>query len=80
VITHPFLQQGGLIKKETTKRLICFGVDGAYFFQGCCIGMTFQLKEKYVPYMMGLHYMAHRTNLVQVLLNLPMVAKLEKLL
>jgi len=29
VITHPFMQQGGLIKKETTKRLICFGVDGA---------------------------------------------------
>ncbi len=27
--------------------------------------------------MMGQHYMAHRTNLVQVLLNLPMVAKVE---
>jgi hypothetical protein len=60
--------------------LICFGADGASFFQGCGIGMTFQLKEKYVPYMMGQHYMAHRTNLVQVLLNLPMVAKVEDLL
>jgi hypothetical protein len=42
--------------------------------------MTFRLKEKYVLYMMGQHYMAHRTNLVKVLLNLPMVAKVEDLL
>jgi hypothetical protein len=43
--------------------------------------MTFQLKEKYVPYMMGQHCMAQRMNLVvQVLLNLSMVAKLEHLL
>jgi hypothetical protein len=37
--------------------------------------MTFQLKEKFAP------CMAHRTNLiVQILSNLPMVAKLEDLL
>jgi hypothetical protein len=40
-----------------------------------------QLKEKYFRYMMGQHYMAHRTNLVvQALSNLLMVVKLEKLL
>jgi hypothetical protein len=80
VITHPFMQQGGLTQKERTKRLICFGVDEASFFQGYCIGMTFQFKEKYVPYTMGQHYITYRTNLVQVLLNLPMVAKVEDLL
>jgi hypothetical protein len=70
-----------LTQEETTKRLICFGADGASIFQGCHTGMTFQLKEKFVPYMMGQHCMAHQTNLaIQVLSNLPMVAKLEDLL
>jgi hypothetical protein len=62
-------------------RLICFNVDGASIFQGYYIGMTFQLKEKFALYMMGQHCMAHKTNLaIQVLSNLPMVAKLEDLL
>ncbi len=70
-----------MIQEETTKRLICFGADGASIFQGCHTGMTFQLKEIFFPYMMGQHCMAHQTNLaIQVLLNLPMVAKLEDLL
>jgi hypothetical protein len=43
--------------------------------------MITQLKEEYSPYMMGQHYMAHRTTLVvQALSNLLMVVKLEKLL
>ncbi len=58
--------------------LIYFGVDGAFFFLGYDIGAMSQLKDKHVPYMMGQHSMAHRTNLVvQVLSNLPMVTKLE---
>jgi hypothetical protein len=70
-----------LIQEETTKGLICFGANGASIFHSCCIGVTFQLKEKFVPCMMGQHCMAHKTNLViQVLSNVPMVAKLEDLL
>jgi hypothetical protein len=43
--------------------------------------MTFQLKEKYFPYMMVQHYMAHRMNVVvQGLSNLPIVVKLEDFL
>jgi hypothetical protein len=43
--------------------------------------MTFQLKEKYYPYMMGQYCMTHEMNLdVQLLSNLPMVAKLEDFL
>jgi len=49
--------------------------------QGCCIKVITQLKEKYFPYMMGQHYMAHRTKVVvQAFLDLPMVVNLEKLL
>jgi hypothetical protein len=68
-----------LIQKETTKRLICFGVNGASIFQGCPTSVM--VKEKFAPCMMVQHCMAHQTNLVvQVLSNLPMVAKSEDLL
>jgi hypothetical protein len=81
IIVQALMQQRGLTQKKITKRLICFGADGASIFQGCRTRMTFQLKEKFVPYMMGQHCMAHRMNLVvQVLSNMPMVAKLENLL
>jgi hypothetical protein len=81
MIVQSLMQQNGLIQGKTSKRLVCFGVNGASIFQGCCIRMITQLKEKYSPYMMGQHYMAHRTNLVvQALLNLRMVVKLEELL
>ncbi len=81
VITQAFMQQGGLTQEETTKRLICFGIDGASIFQGCRTKVTFQLKEKFVPYMVGQYCMAHRTNLaILILSNLHMVAKLKDLL
>lgn len=70
--------QGGLTQEERTKRLICFGANGASLFQDCHTRVTFQLKENYAPYMMGQCCMAHKMNLdVQVLSNLHMVAKLE---
>jgi hypothetical protein len=69
IIIQALMRQGGLIQEESMKRLIS---------QGCHTARTFQLKNKFVPYMMGQHCMAHRTNLViQVLSNLPMVARLE---
>jgi hypothetical protein len=81
MIVQSLMQQRGLIQEKTFKRFVCFGVDGAFVFQGCCIKVITQLKEKYFPYMMGQHYMAHKTNLVvQVFSNLLMVVKLEELL
>jgi len=75
------MQQRGLTQEETMKRLICFGANGASIFKGYCTRVTFQLKEKFAPYMMGQHCMAHWTNFaIQVLSNLPIMAKLENLL
>jgi hypothetical protein len=59
IVTQTFMQQGGLTQEETTKRFICFGVNGASIFQGYHTSMTFQLKEKFSPCMMGQHCMAH---------------------
>jgi hypothetical protein len=70
-----------LIQEELAKKLICFGVYGAFLLPSYHTRVTFQLKEKYVPYMMGQHCMAKRMNfVVQALSNLTMVAKLEDLL
>jgi hypothetical protein len=69
IIIQALIRQGGLTQEESTKRL---------YFQGCHTVMTLQLKDKFVPYMMGQYCMAHKTNLVvQVLSNRPIVAKLE---
>jgi hypothetical protein len=77
VIVQALMQQRGLTQEETTNRLICFDVDGTSIFQGYYTKVTFQLKDKFVPYMMGQHCMAHWMNLaIQILSNLPM-AKLE---
>ncbi len=45
IIIQALMQQGGLTQEERTKRLICFGVNGASIFQGCHTRMTFQLRK-----------------------------------
>ncbi len=81
MITKSLMQQQKLTQEKTIDHPICFSAKGASFFQSYRIIVITQLKEKYFLYMMGQHYMAHRTNLdVQALSNLPMAARLEELL
>lgn len=71
---------GGLVDSIVAERLVCFGTDGVYVFQGCRSNVTQQLKEQDAIFMPGFHCMAHHTNLlVEPLSNLPMVSKLEAL-
>ena len=72
------LHHSGLLQLEVAKRLICFWANGALVFQGSRNGVIVQMKEHVAPFMFGIHYMAHRTNLaVEPLSNLPIVAKIE---
>jgi hypothetical protein len=82
MISTTLSYHGGLDSEgSVAKKLICFGADGVAVFQGARSGVTSQLIEKHAPYLMGVHYMSHRTNLaVQALSNLPMVTKIESLL
>ncbi len=74
-------QYGGLLEFELASKLISFGANGVSIFQGAKIGVTTQLKEKFSPYMLGVHCVAHRTNLViQTLSKLPLVSKIETML
>jgi hypothetical protein len=65
---------GGVPRDQIAQKLICFGVDGVNVFQGTMSGVAKQIKENYVPHSIGVHYMAHSTNLVvQTLSILPLV-------
>ncbi len=75
------LQYGGLLEFNLASKLISFSVDGVLIFQGAKSGVTTQLKNKFAPYMLGVHYVAHQTNpVVQTLSKLPMVSKIELML
>jgi hypothetical protein len=60
------------------ENFIWFGGYGTFILQGYHTKVTFQLKDKHFPYMMGQHYMANKINLVVLVFsNLLMVSKLE---
>jgi hypothetical protein len=44
--------------------LIYFGANGVNVFEGTKNGVTKKIKENYAPHSIGVHCMAHRTNLV----------------
>jgi hypothetical protein len=58
--------------------MVCFGVDGVVVFEGKHKGMFSQLKDMEVFHMVGVHCVAHRTNLViKILSFFPMVSRSE---
>jgi hypothetical protein len=58
VIVKSLLLYGGLLEFDLALKLICFGVDGVMMFQGSKTKVTVQLKEKHVPFLLGVHYVA----------------------
>ena len=63
VILKACATEGTLDGQALAKKLVCFGADGVNIFEGCCTGATTQLKENYVPFMVGIHCCAHQVNL-----------------
>jgi len=76
-----FITYGGLIDKQIFEHLICLGADGVSTFQGVRSRVSALIRMQQTPFLIGIHYIAHRTNLeVQSLFSTPMVSKLEDLL
>jgi len=44
-------------------QLVSFGVDGVFVFQSVNTSVTMQLHNGYASHMVGVHYIAHYTNL-----------------
>jgi hypothetical protein len=45
-------------------RFMTFGTDGVSTFQGIRLGVTWQIYNAWAPHSMGVHCMAHKTNLI----------------
>lgn len=71
---------GGLSREDIAKKCVCVGCDGASVLQGCRSGVCMQLELSYAPFMVGIHCMAHRTNLAgRILSDVQLVSKIEAL-
>ncbi len=78
VIMNFMMKGGELSKVKLSKKLVCFGVDGVNVFQGSKIGVTKRIKNSWGPFSMGVHYVAHYTNLiVQSQRDLTIITKIK---
>ncbi len=72
---------GELLVEKCGSWWVCISCDKKFVFQGNYIKVTFQLKSHVTPFLIGVHCMAHRTNLVVVMLSkLPLVSCIEFML
>jgi hypothetical protein len=55
---------GGLNFKKLGAKFVSMGYDGSIVFQGVKIGVTTQMKENVVPFLMRIHFLIHQNNLV----------------
>jgi hypothetical protein len=58
----------GLIKGQLTFQWIYLVCDDDFAFQGHCMGVLAQVKDNLALYLINVHYMAHQTNLVAMVL------------
>jgi hypothetical protein len=58
------MKYGGLFQGQIIEHLVCLRVDSAFTFQRVKFGIIGLMKIKQTPFSIGIHYMAHRTNLV----------------
>jgi hypothetical protein len=50
---------GGLSAKQLGTKLISMGYNGSNVFEGAKVGVTTQMKENVVPFMMAIHCFVH---------------------
>ncbi len=55
---------GGLTREDVAKRLLCFGANGTSIFSQWETRVTRQIKDVWAPFSMGVHCVAHKSNLV----------------
>ncbi len=64
LILKSLMEHGGLTTKHVVSKFTCFGSDKVVVFISIHTGVITQLKSKKTPFIIGVHYMAHCTNLV----------------
>jgi hypothetical protein len=80
IVIMEALQKGGLNPTFVFQKLFCFGVNGVSTFRGTKIGVIKQINTKYVPFSIGVHYIARRCNLTfKTLSTLGIVSSMKDL-
>jgi hypothetical protein len=75
------VEYGGLGLEKLVGKLINIRCDGNSVFYNHKSRVTLHFKEKVAPFVIEVHYFAHKTNFIIVtLLNVPLVHQLELLL
>jgi hypothetical protein len=60
---------GGLWLEKIVGKLVIISCDNNSVFQGHRTMMTLQFKDKVAPFVTKIHYLAHNTNLVLIILS-----------
>jgi len=80
LVTKSMKDSLGMTSMVIAKKLVCLGADGASIMQGQHNGLCVRLQTSIAPYMLGIHCMAHRTNLAfKIVSNFEEVSKVETL-
>jgi len=53
-----------VVTNESSKKFLCYGDDGMNVFQKGKTRVKNQIKDSWAPFLMGVHYVVHHTNLV----------------
>jgi len=81
LIVESLLMFEELNETKVANKLVYFGANGMIIFQGLKPDVTTQLMQKHIPFVNGVHYMTHHTNLVvQTFSGLTLVANIKTLL
>jgi len=64
LILRSLMEHGGLTTKHVVSKFTCFGSDKVVVFTTIHTSVITELKSKKTPFIIGVHYMAHFTNLV----------------
>jgi hypothetical protein len=80
LIVESLVMFEGLNETKVANKLVCLWANRVILFQGFKPDVTTQLMQKHVPFVSGVHFMTHHTNLVvQTFNGLTLVAKIETL-
>ncbi len=63
-IVKNMMEFGRLSETNFTNKLVYFGANEIIVFQGVENGVIAHIMQKHTPFVSGVHYMAHHTNMV----------------
>ncbi len=62
VIMEALSIRGSMLRDKVVNKLMSFGVNNVNVFQGTKYGVTKHIWDDYAPFSIGVHCMAHHTN------------------